>query len=50
MIANMKKIPKPSGPDLQGGGGDVSLVNVSNRVAALNVKRVCGAAQRRNHA
>jgi len=50
MIANIKKIPKQARPDLQVGGGDVDLVNVNNRVAALKLKGVYGAAQRRNHA
>jgi len=49
MIANIKNIPKQVRPDLQVGGGDVKLVNVNNRVAALKLKGVYGAAQRRNH-
>jgi len=47
MIAN---IPKQARPDLQVDGGDVNLVNVNNRVAALKLKTVYGAARRRNNA
>jgi len=49
MIANIKNIPKQVRPDLQVGGGDIKLVNMNNRVAALKLKGVYGAAQRRNH-
>jgi Fe-S cluster biogenesis protein NfuA len=49
MIANIKNIPEQARADLQVGGGDVKLVNVNNRVAALKLKGVYGAAQRRNH-
>jgi Fe-S cluster biogenesis protein NfuA len=49
MIANIENIPKQARPDLQVGGGDVNLVNVNNRVAALKLQGVYGAAQRRNY-
>ena len=49
MIANIKNVLKQARPALQMGGGDVNLVNVNNRVAALKLKGVYGAAQRRNH-
>jgi Fe-S cluster biogenesis protein NfuA len=49
MIANVKNIFKQARPDLQVGGGDVNLVNVNNRIAALKLKAVHGAARRRNH-
>ena len=49
MIANIKNIPKQARPDLQVDGGDVNLVNVNKSVAALKLKTVYGAAQRRNH-
>jgi len=49
MIANIKNVLKQARPDLQMGAGDVNLVNVNNRVAALKLKGVYGAAQRRNH-
>jgi hypothetical protein len=48
LIANIKNIPKQARHDLQVGGGNINLVNVNNRVAALNLKDVYGAAQRRN--
>jgi len=46
MIAN---IPKQARPDLQVNGGDVNLMNVNKRVAALKLKGAYGAAQRRNY-
>ena len=46
MIAN---IPKQARPDLQVDGGDVNLVNVNKRVAALKLKGAYSAAQRRNY-
>jgi Fe-S cluster biogenesis protein NfuA len=49
MMADINDIPKQVRPDLQVGGGDVKLVNVNNRVAALKLTGVYGAAQRRNH-
>lgn len=49
MMANIKNIPKQARPDLEVDGGDVNPVNVNNRVAALKLKGVYGAAQRRNH-
>jgi Fe-S cluster biogenesis protein NfuA len=49
MIANIKNIPKQARPDSQVDGGDVNLVNVNNRVAALTLKGVYAAARRRNY-
>jgi len=49
MIANIKNIPKQAIPGLQMCGGGVNLVNVNNRVAALTLKGLYGAARRRNH-
>ena len=49
MIANIKNIPKQARPDLQVGEGDVNLVSLNNRVAALKLEAVYGAVQRRNH-
>lgn len=49
MIANIKNIPKQAIPDLQVGEGDVNLVNVNNRIAALKLKAVYGAVERRNY-
>ena len=46
MIAN---IPKQARPDLQVDGGDVNLVNVNKRIAALKLKGAYSAAQRRNY-
>jgi len=44
MIENIKNIPKQARPDLQVDGGDVNLVNVNKRVAALKLKGAYGAA------
>jgi Fe-S cluster biogenesis protein NfuA len=44
MIENIKNIPKQARPDLQVDGGDVNLVNVNERVAALKLKGAYGAA------
>jgi Fe-S cluster biogenesis protein NfuA len=44
MIENIKNIPKQARPDLQVDGGDINLVNVNKRVAALKLKGAYGAA------
>jgi hypothetical protein len=49
MIANIKNIPKQTRADLQVSGGDIKLVNMNNRVAALKLKGLSGATQRRNY-
>ena len=49
MMANINDIPKQARPALQVGGGDIKLMNLNNRVAALKLKGLYGAAQRRNH-
>jgi len=49
MMANINEIPEEARPGLQVDGGDIKLVNVNNKVSALKLKGVYGAAQRRNH-
>jgi len=49
MIANMKKILEQARLNLKVDEGDVNLVNVNNKAAALKLKGVYGAAQRRNY-
>jgi len=49
MIANTKKIPEQARLNLKVDEGDVNLVNVNNKVAALKLKGVHGAAKRRNY-
>ena len=44
MIANIKNISKQARPGLRVGEGDVNLMNMNNKVAALKPKGVYGAA------